>query len=145
MNSNAHAQQNADSFAGLIRDYYKAYCDLTKDEKEKSTADGQEFTTVDELFDRAIESAISLEVRGSWYTPGDYPVEEKPTEFRIMLTWGGPALRIVGDLDEGCPENARMQVQDWGTPWRDYTPKDAIYPDWEAALAWFVGCFYFGD
>ena len=41
--------------------------------------------------------------------------------FEILLCWGGPACRIVGELDEhGEPEDARLQYQDWFTSWTEY-------------------------
>ena len=43
-----------------------------------------------------------------------------PEEFEILLCTGGPACRIVGDLDESCqPSSARIEHQDWGTPWTE--------------------------
>lgn len=39
----------------------------------------------------------------------------------VLLSTGGPALRIIGGLDEyGQPNEPRLQWQDWGTPWTDH-------------------------
>lgn len=75
--------------------------------------------------ERITESALSVEVRSPWYAPGEgvrrmgtdsvYPLA--PAEYCILLSTGGPALRLMGDLSEhGEPESARLEAQDWGTP-----------------------------
>lgn len=62
------------------------------------------------------EDPLSIEVRSGWYSPGEKP--DAPEEFCILLSTGGPASRIIGTLSEhGEPETARLEVQDWGTPW----------------------------
>lgn len=140
-----HAEQNAEGHAESILELYQAYTALDEG-AETATAEGDEFTDADEVRERVQESALSVEVRGAWYTPGDED-GAKPTEYQVLLSTGGPALRIVGDLN-GYSEpdgEARLQHQDWGTPWTDYTPDVAEDDEWEDALAWFVGCFYFGQ
>lgn len=74
----------------------------------------------EEARQRIEEDALSLEVRTDWYSlTGD---REPPSQFKILLAWGGPAAQIVGDLDEhGEPYVARLEVQDWFTPWTPYT------------------------
>lgn len=52
----------------------------------------------DEARQRIQEDPLSVEVRKDWYTPGDEP--EKPSEFCILLCTGGPAVRLLGDLNE---------------------------------------------
>jgi len=64
---------------------------------------------------------------------------EQPDEYELLLTTGGPALRIWGTLNEHCePERAELQMQDWGTPW-------GRYPAPEATLLEFARCFWFGE
>ena len=42
-------------------------------------------------------------------------------QYEILLSTGGPATRLIGDLDEyNEPESVSLQYQDWGTPWTDY-------------------------
>lgn len=54
------------------------------------------------------EDALSVEVRSGWYAE----------EYNILLCTGGPAARIIGELDEnGYPQSARIEHQDWGTDW----------------------------
>lgn len=73
----------------------------------------------DDAHERLVNQPLSLEVRSDWYSPGDPP--STPGEYCILLGTGGPATRIVGDLDANCePSSARLEVQDWGTPWTEY-------------------------
>ncbi len=100
----------------------------------------------DEGFEKAQqaihESPLSVEVRSAWYTPGDTNSALQPEEFNILLSTGGPALRIIGDLDEyGQPYSCEMQYQDWGTPWTNY---DATQAEADAMLE-FCQQFYFGE
>jgi hypothetical protein len=86
-----------------------------------------------------LESPLSVEVRYGWYAPGAEQLSDTPDEYRIMLAWGGPAARIVGKLDiHGQPETAVLEVQDWGTPWTEYTAED---PE---VLLRYAQFFYFG-
>jgi hypothetical protein len=62
------------------------------------------------------EDPLSVEVRSDWHTVGAGPVGA--SEFKIDLCTGGPAVRIVGDLNRHDePESATVQYQDWFTPW----------------------------
>lgn len=89
---------------------------------------------------RAIrESVLSVEVRTDWHEVGG---SNQPNEYKILLTTGGPACQIVGDLDEYFqPESAVIQYQNWFTPWVDLVLDQAE----EEALLAFARCFYFGD
>ena len=100
--------------------------------------------------ERIQEDPLSLEVRSGWYTPGSDDREAK--EFNILLATGGPAVRIVGELDRGEPSSATLEVQDWFTPWTEYRgvtdPNDAgalaDLPSQDVLLA-YARCFYFGE
>lgn len=63
------------------------------------------------------EDPLSIQVRSGWHAVGE---ESTPEEFEILLDTGGPAVRIVGELDRGEPTRARLETQDWGTPWTEY-------------------------
>tara|TARA_R100001129_G_scaffold58335_1_gene40112 strand:+ start:121 stop:540 length:420 start_codon:yes stop_codon:yes gene_type:complete len=102
----------------------------TQDQEEK----------LEEIRESILNSALSVEFRSGWCSSLDE--ELVPEEFKILLSWGGPALRIIGDLDQyKQPENIKMQFQDWGTLWTDFE----ITEDQTKALNWFCNCFYFGD
>lgn len=86
------------------------------------------------------EDPLSLQVRGDWHTPGEEP--DGATEFELLLCTGGPAVRIVGDLDaHNQPERPRIQYQDWGTPWTEYFPTD----EQREALQTYCEQFYYGE
>ncbi len=107
-------------------------------EEESIEPDGFEFD--EDAARQAIEEdALSLEVRSGWYSPGSE--DNKPEEFCLLLGTGGPAVRIIGDLDGGSPSNPKLQTQDWFTPWTDYhttSEEDDI-------LQKYCEVFYFGE
>jgi hypothetical protein len=86
---------------------------------------------------RIHEDALSVEVRSGWQTVGE---TLEPDEFRILITTGGPAVQIRGELDENKdPRRAWLEVQDWGTPWTQYFDAD------QDVLLDYARCFYFGE
>ena len=94
------------------------------------------------------ESVLSVEVRSDWYTPTGCALAAKPTEYRILLTTGGPALQLTGTLNEhGEPETAELQMQDWGVPWQVFWPgtQMATLDEERETLLTFARCFYFGE
>jgi hypothetical protein len=140
------AERNAEWHAETVLEMYRAYKTL-EDGAETAIAEGDEYTDVDAIRERVFESALTVEVRGPWHTPGDSD-SAKPDEFKILLTWGGPALRVRGKLNwygEVDSESSWMQVQNWFEPWTDYTPDAANADDWDEAWQWFLLCFYFGE
>jgi len=86
------------------------------------------------------ENALSVEVRRSWYVPG---TEDAPDEFCILLCTGGPAVRVIGELGTFFqPTSARVQYQDWGTPWTEWF--DISREQRESVLA-YCQRHYFGE
>lgn len=79
------------------------------------------------------EDPLSVEVRSDWTTPGE---EMQAGEFCILLTAGGPAVRIRGELDQyGEPCRAWLEVQDWFEPWTQY------FGAGQATLLTYARCF----
>lgn len=106
-------------------------------EHEEIEPDGFEFDQ-DEARQRIQEDALSVEVRGDWHAPGEEDV--KASEFCILLTTGGPALRIMGELDEHMqPSRAWLEHQDWGTPWTQWFDVE------QETLLEYCRNFYFGE
>ncbi|MFA5054513.1 MAG: hypothetical protein WC565_10660 [Parcubacteria group bacterium] len=144
-----HGQNNARAWLDSIREMVAALEALESGETEETTIDGDTYTDSDEVRGRIEESALSVQVRSGWYTPGETP---KAEEFEILLTTGGPALRIIGELDDyGQANNARLEYQDWGTPWTRFSAyqEDGVSIQ-EASAAesdvlTFAQCFYFGE
>lgn len=88
------------------------------------------------------EDALSVEVRSGWHTP-DAEDGDAPEEYRILLCTGGPAAQIIGRLSGyGEPETARLQHQDWFTPWTDWAGNCGAVED---TLLAYARCFYFGE
>lgn len=99
--------------------------------------DGDECTDADAARERIMEAPLSVQVRSGWGNPGD-PMQAE--EFEILLSTGGPALRIRGELDEHQePTRAWLEYQDWGTPWTQYFKVE------QDTLLAFARCFYFGS
>lgn len=105
-------------------------------ELEKAAGD---CTDREDAEQRIQEDPLSLQVRSGWHSPGETGEAE---EFELLLSTGGPAVRIIGTLDEhGQADSARLQAQDWFTPWTDYRG-DAISDE---QLLTYCNVFYFGE
>lgn len=136
-----HGKNNARSWLDSIVEMIAAR-DALEAGDESAELNGETFADADDLRQRIEQSPLSVEVRGGWHTPGDTE-NDGPEEYRILLTTGGPALQIRGDLGEyGEPSTARLEYQDWGTPWTEY--HDGSEAEDSAVLA-FARCFYFGE
>ena len=83
------------------------------------------------------EDALSVQVRSGWHTPSEFA---KAEEYEILLCTGGPAVRIIGELnDYQEPETCTVQHQDWFTPWTELV----ITKVEEEAVLKYARCFYF--
>lgn len=103
--------------------------------KELSDAAGS-FESRDEVYERIQEDPLSVRVRSGWVDPGG---DMEAEEFEILLCTGGPAVRVLGELDERSnPSRAWIEYQDWGTPWTPYFNAD------EDILLAYCSNFYFG-
>ena len=89
------------------------------DGTSEPTAEERQEYHDEEAARRAItEDSYGIQVRSDWVTPGE-PFEA--VEYTILLAGGGPALRIIGDLGRfDVPETARLEYQDWFTPWEEF-------------------------
>lgn len=85
------------------------------------------------------ESHYGIQLRSGWYTPGEESPE--PEEFTITIGGGGPASRVIGDLEDGKPVSAHYEFQNWFKPW---TRAELSYEEEEIILKWAQN-FYFGD
>lgn len=126
MSEENHALNNAQAFLDRIVSELADYNDKSGDEQET-------------IREECEQEPLSVQVRTAWHNPG----EEKPDrEYNILLTTGGPALRIVGDLNQyGEPETARLECQDWFKPWS----RVPTGTDEDEALNLYVSFFYFGE
>lgn len=96
----------------------------------------------DEIREEIDNFPLSLSVRDSWYAPGAKQ-DAEPMEYEILLSTGGPACRIYGNLDEhNEPDDfPDIQFQDWFTPWESLD----IESEEREALAKFARFFWFGE
>lgn len=78
----------------------------------------------DEARERVLDDALEVQVRGGWRGVGEKD-DDEAEEFSILLTTGGPAVRIMGELSDGQPTRAWLEVQDWGTPWTEHFEEGA--------------------
>jgi hypothetical protein len=96
----------------------------------------------DRIHNEIDASALTVSVRSGWYTPGSD--DHQPEEFEILLCTGGPAVRLIGTLDnQGQPDSVSMQVQDWFQPWTGFDPATGDEED-DVLLA-YAQCFEFGE
>ncbi|MFH1031074.1 MAG: hypothetical protein V1767_00685 [Chloroflexota bacterium] len=97
-----------------IDEYWKDGQVITDEEREEYSV---KYHDEDQIRESINEDPLSIEFRGGWHTPGEITGDE---EYKILLCTGGPAVQITGDLDNGQAHNARLEYQDWFTPWTDY-------------------------
>lgn len=113
--------------------------DLTDEDREELAeleAAAGDCTDEDDARQRISEDPLSVEVRSDWASPGE---ELTAGEFQILLCTGGPAVRIVGELDRGEPCRAWLEYQDWGTPWTQYFGASSD------TLCQYASHFFFGE
>jgi hypothetical protein len=91
-----------------------------------------------EALEEIYGNALSVSVRSDWQTAGS---RLEPGEYQILLSTGGPACRIVGDLDGDEPTTARLEHQDWFTPWQELSTSAAE----QEALIDYARFFSFGS
>lgn len=123
------AEEIRDELQGQLDDLTEELADL---EDEANDCEDE-----DEARRRIEEDALSVQVRSGWQSPGETLAAE---EFEILLTTGGPAARIRGELNEhNEPCRAWLEVQDWFTSWRQVFEADSD------TLLTYCQCFYFGE
>lgn len=126
-----------DSYEGGQTDGPETWAECYEDdaaelaELEAAAGDCEDEETARE---RITEDPLSLRIFGE-RTDGEW----EATSYELLLGTGGPAVRIVGDLSNGEPTSARLEVQDWWKPWTEYVPAS------QDVLMAYVGCFYFGE
>lgn len=92
--------------------------------------------------DRIHEHPLEVSVRSGWHQPGQPHINLSAAEYLILLCTGGPAVRIIGELDEHkSPITARIEHQDWGTPWTNYM----LDSDETEAVLEYASVFFYGE
>lgn len=92
-------------------------------------------TLRESIDEQAREWPLSVEYRCSGWQLSATACE--PDEFRILISWGGPAVAVFGDIScSGYPVDPELKGQDWGVSW------ESVDCDSEA-LQWFCELFVF--
>lgn len=112
---------------------------LTVPNDEKIMAGSTE--AYDEALQAIQEDALSVQVRSDWHEVGANRTDVTNGEFEILLCTGGPAVRIMGKLENAEPISAQIHYQDWGTPWTEYR----LTSDEEETVLTYCRCFYFEE
>lgn len=136
MSNEADLQRAREQAAGQ----YSAILEMV--ERMRAAEDGGD-DEMDSAREAIEQDALSVQVRDDWRSPG--ASSEGAAEYEILLCTGGPAVRIVGELDRGEPTNAMIQFQDWFVPWTDWRGPDLPDSYDEDVLLAYVRVFYFGD
>jgi hypothetical protein len=154
----SHAEANAKAWAESIAAAYEAhqFCaagfnhsslqrwDLSEEAKaclREHHYDGTNHSEVAEWIEEAMQEApLAVDVRSGWTSRGPLRSKFEAEEFQILLSTGGPALRITGYLGTDLePVDPRLEHQDWGTPWTQ------LFDVNRDALQWFASLFWFGE
>ncbi|GAH39212.1 unnamed protein product [marine sediment metagenome] len=114
---------------------------LCYQEGDKASAEDREDYHDEEKAREAFQDdPLSVEVRSGWHEPGG---DSSATEYTILLCTGGPAVRIIGELGEHQePETAKIEYQDWFTPWEAYHETSS---EEDEALLTYARQFYFSE
>ena len=130
--SESQAQAQLDHIVELMKEREAVY---NKEDDQKRT--------IDEIEEDIHNNALDISVRSDWHNPSSTEnCYRELSEYRILLCTGGPAVQIIGELDKHCqPDSARLQHQDWGTPWTDL----GLSPEQQDTLLEYCQQFYFGE
>lgn len=127
--------QKEENFQGVANKYARNSIECMREELDNTKEEDSRERIMS-------EGALSVEVRSDWYCSGSV-ADSQPIEYRILLGTGGPASRIVGDLDEfGQPTNAKLEYQDWYKPW---TAANDLSEKEDKTLLEYASQFWFGE
>ena len=153
-----HAADNAKSYAETIEALHELHCwDFPTGELPQALtgaaadvlsdldwdAENYDLDSLDySIMDYVQQMPLTVMVRSDWQPLGG---SFQAQEFQILLSTGGPACRILGELDRGSVawQSGRrpvIQYQDWFKPWTE-----SDYDVNTDALLWFCEQFYYGE
>ena len=147
----SHAAKSAQSTAEIIEALYELSFwnvetgenpdPLTKDAADvwREISSYRAPETQDELQDAVSGYACQMALSA---TTDEQNENLEPDQFEILLSWGGPSVRILGELDRGSVAwqagcRPIIQHQDWFVPW-----SESDYVVNTDALLWFCEFFY---
>ncbi len=115
-------------------DWEKEFPDESGELNELETAAG-ECKYREDAETRIQEDPLSLRIFGE-RVDGEWEADK----FELLLSTGGPAVRIMGELDQHAePCRAWLEVQDWFKPWTQYFGAS------QDTLLTYCRCFYMGE
>lgn len=88
--------------------------------------------------DLILEAPLELLFRSGWADSKDNFTLAEGT---LLMYTGGGSGKIIFDIENGSPENARFLFNGWGVPFTEF----ASNQEQRAALLSFVSNFYFGE
>jgi hypothetical protein len=116
------------------RSQLDAICELVEAYGTVHKNDADDSETLEAIY----SSVLDVSVRSDWQPPGR---RFEPGEYQLLLCWGGPACRVIGELDGGDPITAHIEYQDWFTPWQELRTSAAE----TEALIDYARFFHFGS
>lgn len=112
----ANATNNGLAHLETIEALLEALDQLQDDPDHPQEVEGETFEDADEVLERLHELPLEVAHRAGWFNPGEQ-MEAELAEVMILLSTGGPACRVLLDMERLWPHGAELQVQDWGTAW----------------------------
>jgi len=111
-------------------------------EEARGSGDQQ---AIDKAQDLIRFNPLSVRVRTAWEDPNLFQkpnIDVQPTEYKILLCTGGPAVRIRGDLNEyGEPKNTYLEHNDWFDGWAQIP----LTKEQREAVIEYARHFYYGE
>ena len=100
----------------------------------RAEAGGETFEDADEIRERLHEIPLSAEYRTDWYALDEEPDElyerlVEPTEARLLLCAGGPAVQLHCRLHDDGSREPTLQHRDWFEAWEDLTAAAIVAAD----------------
>lgn len=128
-----------DELDTLASDYETCFSTEEEEELKELEEEAGDCESQEQAERRIQEDALSVEVRSGWCSS---PSEMEAEEFKILLCTGGPACRLIGELNQyNEPDKVRLQYQDWFTPWCDFY----LDSEDEEIVLEYCRQFYFGE
>lgn len=123
------------------RSTFDCIAEMVSDYNAASGADNDRAREVAEQTIQESPLSVRVRVRSGWVDVG-HESKMEPEEFEILMSTGGPAVRIMGTLNEYRePDSARIEWQDWFKPWT----VDELDVEESETLLEFCRVFYFGE
>lgn len=98
----------ADGARSSARCSYEGIVELL--EKSHSTDQGEAEAALEEIQELPLEVSVRV---NCWSSPFE---SLEPDEYRILLSFGGPNVQVVGGLERGEPVTARLECS-WYSDW----------------------------